>query len=157
MFCVFLFFFFFSSRRRHTRFDCDWSSDVCSSDLLALQELASRMFGFELLVGPYAVAHYRLHHALRRPRGAREGPENPLQLPRLGVYPADTLAEPDAAAPAGRLGFVAAGIADERHEANRIKTEQPILAITGNPPYRRLEEGEDRTLVGDWLNRIWDD
>src|SRR2546430_5833001 len=28
--CVF---FFFSSRRRHTRFDCDWSSDVCSSDL----------------------------------------------------------------------------------------------------------------------------
>src|SRR2546430_6130453 len=27
--------FFFSSRRRHTRFDCDWSSDVCSSDLLA--------------------------------------------------------------------------------------------------------------------------
>src|SRR2546427_9248795 len=31
-----LFFFFFSSRRRHTRFDCDWSSDVCSSDLPAL-------------------------------------------------------------------------------------------------------------------------
>src|SRR2546430_6275994 len=27
--------FFFSSRRRHTRFDCDWSSDVCSSDLPA--------------------------------------------------------------------------------------------------------------------------
>src|SRR3989475_10443744 len=29
--------FFFSSRRRHTRFDCDWSSDVCSSDLLLVQ------------------------------------------------------------------------------------------------------------------------
>src|SRR5260370_34670592 len=29
-------FFFFSSRRRHTRFKCDWSSDVCSSDLLSL-------------------------------------------------------------------------------------------------------------------------
>src|SRR2546430_12703153 len=28
--------FFFSSRRRHTRFDCDWSSDVCSSDLVDL-------------------------------------------------------------------------------------------------------------------------
>src|SRR5689334_24409256 len=27
--------FFFSSRRRHTRWNCDWSSDVCSSDLLA--------------------------------------------------------------------------------------------------------------------------
>src|SRR5256886_12511114 len=28
--------FFFSSRRRHTRFDCDWSSDVCSSDLTSM-------------------------------------------------------------------------------------------------------------------------
>src|SRR2546427_2167596 len=31
---IIIFFFFFSSRRRHTRFDCDWSSDVCSSDLV---------------------------------------------------------------------------------------------------------------------------
>src|SRR2546427_8569381 len=31
--CLGRLFFFFSSRRRHTRFDCDWSSDVCSSDL----------------------------------------------------------------------------------------------------------------------------
>src|SRR2546430_12542855 len=31
--CLSSFLFFFSSRRRHTRFDCDWSSDVCSSDL----------------------------------------------------------------------------------------------------------------------------
>src|SRR5689334_24605396 len=30
---VYLIFFFFSSRRRHTRWNCDWSSDVCSSDL----------------------------------------------------------------------------------------------------------------------------
>src|SRR2546430_7397824 len=36
-------FFFFSSRRRHTRFDCDWSSDVCSSDLLAISNYAVRM------------------------------------------------------------------------------------------------------------------
>src|SRR5688572_31305529 len=36
-FCLFFFFFFFSSRRRHTRFDCDWSSDVCSSDLRNFQ------------------------------------------------------------------------------------------------------------------------
>src|SRR5207237_7065884 len=37
MFFIFslFFFFFFSSRRRHTRFKCDWSSDVCSSDLLS--------------------------------------------------------------------------------------------------------------------------
>src|SRR5438034_8154317 len=31
-----VYFFFFSSRRRHTRSLCDWSSDVCSSDLFLL-------------------------------------------------------------------------------------------------------------------------
>src|SRR5690242_9145447 len=33
LFVIYFFFFFFSSRRRHTRLTCDWSSDVCSSDL----------------------------------------------------------------------------------------------------------------------------
>src|SRR2546430_12075144 len=37
MMTMLVFFFFFSSRRRHTRFDCDWSSDVCSSDLHGAQ------------------------------------------------------------------------------------------------------------------------
>src|SRR5437762_11618836 len=32
---MFFFFFFFSSRRRHTRYIGDWSSDVCSSDLIS--------------------------------------------------------------------------------------------------------------------------
>src|SRR2546427_11609225 len=41
-------FFFFSSRRRHTRFDCDWSSDVCSSDLK--QPLTDEQ-GVDVLVG----------------------------------------------------------------------------------------------------------
>src|SRR2546430_6274401 len=41
--CVF---FFFSSRRRHTRFDCDWSSDVCSSDLMAEDGVFFRAVGF---------------------------------------------------------------------------------------------------------------
>src|SRR5437879_7665604 len=44
-------FFFFSSRRRHTRYIGDWSSDVCSSDLMAfpgaleLERLAGGRFG----------------------------------------------------------------------------------------------------------------
>src|SRR6266480_3984281 len=50
------FFFFFSSRRRHTRLTCDWSSDVCSSDLIVaereLQALTpDRASGADLL-GP---------------------------------------------------------------------------------------------------------
>src|SRR3989475_5878008 len=35
--------FFFSSRRRHTRFDCDWSSDVCSSDLVTMPLTSPRV------------------------------------------------------------------------------------------------------------------
>src|SRR5260370_17890457 len=34
--------FFFSSRRRHTRFKCDWSSDVCSSDLNPVETKGER-------------------------------------------------------------------------------------------------------------------
>src|SRR5260370_901759 len=46
--------FFFSSRRRHTRFKCDWSSDVCSSDLYtaeALKEPTARAAAERLFVG----------------------------------------------------------------------------------------------------------
>lgn len=120
----------------------------------AMQGLAGRMYGFELLVGPYAVAHYRLNHALSR--GA-DVAAVPIPLPRLGVYLTDTLAEPGAAAPIGPLGFVSDGIRDERLESNRIKTDQPILAIIGNPPYRRLKAGENETLVGRWMDGVWDD
>src|SRR5438270_11932971 len=46
--------FFFSSRRRHTRFDCDWSSDVCSSDLVALDAEDLALLGLEGV--PIAIA-----------------------------------------------------------------------------------------------------
>lgn len=121
----------------------------------ALRGLASRMYGFELLIGPYAVAHYRLHHTLARDKDGKIDPT--FRLPRLGVYLTDTLAEPNAAAPAGALGFVSEGIQDERAESNRIKTQQPILAIIGNPPYRRLKVGENESLVGRWMDGVWDD
>src|SRR5690606_40834818 len=38
--------FFFSSRRRHTRFSRDWSSDVCSSDLVTIEGLYLQGCGF---------------------------------------------------------------------------------------------------------------
>jgi Type ISP C-terminal specificity domain/N-6 DNA Methylase len=116
---------------------------------LALADLAKRMFAFELLIGPYAVAHYRLHHALKV--------GDKTELPRLGIYLADTLAEPGTSSSIGALGIVEQGIQDERHLANELKTKQPILAIIGNPPYRRLEEGENHTLVGNWMDGVWDD
>ncbi len=125
---------------------------------MALADLAGRMYAFELLVGPYAVAHYRLHHALRnRPADEGEDGEQPVNLPRLGIYLADTLSNPDTDAPLGALGIQGIPIDEERREANRIKATQPILAIIGNPPYRRLEEGENETLVGRWMDELWDD
>src|SRR5689334_4849541 len=43
VYALFFFFFFFSSRRRHTRWNCDWSSDVCSSDLTIEVERSLRV------------------------------------------------------------------------------------------------------------------
>ena len=126
---------------------------------MALKDLAGRMFGFELLIGPYAVAHYRLHHALaNRPADDGEDAPQPVQLPRLGIYLTDTLSRPDAITPMGRLGIPGVPIDEERERANEIKTRERILAIIGNPPYKRLEEGEDETLVGRWMNEeVWPD
>src|SRR5689334_25221439 len=44
-------FFFMSSRRRHTRWNCDWSSDVCSSDLAQRARVAAQP-QLELVRGP---------------------------------------------------------------------------------------------------------
>src|SRR5258707_11469430 len=58
-FCI----FFFSSRRRHTRYWRDWSSDVCSSDLIPVTLLCIVLpqFLFQLLVEPFtdSFAHIR--------------------------------------------------------------------------------------------------
>src|SRR6266853_4937380 len=58
------FFFFFSSRRRHTRFDCDWSSDVCSSDLVAGMAEA-----FNLPVVSHLVPELHVHLIAAIPHG----------------------------------------------------------------------------------------
>src|SRR5438034_1713032 len=47
---LFFLFFFFSSRRRHTRSLCDWSSDVCSSDLFGDKGYLSQPLAQQLLV-----------------------------------------------------------------------------------------------------------
>src|SRR2546430_13996225 len=67
--------FFFSSRRRHTRFDCDWSSDVCSSDLTFIPDNLANISpygeklqrrGIEIIYHPYfkKVRDYLIAHGL---------------------------------------------------------------------------------------------
>src|SRR5256886_1290097 len=66
--------FFFESRRRHTSFDCDWSSDVCSSDLAPPVGVPSvdtptnccRIVGYFATVGPSGKAHHRREGARMR-------------------------------------------------------------------------------------------
>src|SRR5260221_12218827 len=60
-------YFFFSSRRRHTRSLCDWSSDVCSSDL----HLRARGHEDGRAVAPHD-GDQRQHHRHHRPVGERE-------------------------------------------------------------------------------------
>src|SRR2546430_12309179 len=57
--------FFFSSRRRHTRFDCDWSSDVCSSDLASHLEQHRRTAGDAAAQEGIEVSAARGHVGLR--------------------------------------------------------------------------------------------
>src|SRR5256885_12253541 len=65
--------FFFSSRRRHTRLQGDWSSDVCSSDLLCqikvLRDISGH--GVVLLRGPTPVEEGRTPTRNRRGSGPR--------------------------------------------------------------------------------------
>src|SRR5216683_7266793 len=74
------FFFFFSSRRRHTRSDRDWSSDVCSSDLLP------GINGFADGVA-YTVSKYGVIYAIDLTTGAQIWSYNYVQA--LGVKNAD--------------------------------------------------------------------
>src|SRR5690606_40465140 len=57
---LFYLFFFFSSRRRHTRFSRDWSSDVCSSDLIRTGgPLQFGHYGLPVTAGCYAQSEQR--------------------------------------------------------------------------------------------------
>jgi hypothetical protein len=110
---------------------------------------AQRMGGFELLVGPYTVAHYRMLREVAG-HGGTAG--------HLPIYLTDTLAPPaDAAGVTTHLAFMGAPMVEERRAADAVKRDVPILAILGNPPYRRLRAGEVPRLVGPFIDGLWED
>lgn len=90
------------------------------------QSLLPRIFGFELLMAPYAVAHLKLGLLLQ---------EKGFDFPpgqRLGVYLTNTLDEGFKKAEVLPLaGF----ITEESNSAARIKKDDPIEVVLGNPPY----------------------
>lgn len=110
---------------------------------------AQRMHGFELLVGPYTVAHYRM---LREVMGHRGAPE------RLPIFLTDTLAPPAGAGGVQpHLAFLSAPMVAERQAADMVKRDEPILVVMGNPPYKRLRAGEVERLIGPDMNARWED
>jgi hypothetical protein len=115
--------------------------------------LANNVHAFELLVGPYAVAHLRVTQKLQ---------EVGATLPADGVhvYLTDTLESPDVAPP-GRLPLSLRPLVDEHQRAGKVKKETRVLVCMGNPPYSRqafdASEGTDDPearldrLLGDFI------
>ena len=87
--------------------------------------LLNRIFGFELLMAPYAVAHLKLGMQLEQ-TGYKFGSDQ-----RLGIFLTNTLEE--AAKKSEQL--FAGWVAEEANAAARIKRDEPILVVLGNPPY----------------------
>ena len=108
-------------------------------------ELVKRIFGFELLVAPYTIAHLKLSLFLQS-QGWRADE-------RLGIYLTNTLEQPAEMQPP--LPF-AEFISDEANAALSVKRDQPLLVILGNPPYRRHSAnpsrvGRNLTFIGELI------
>lgn len=98
--------------------------------------LLPRLFGFELLMAPYAVAHFKLSLQL----AGRDLPDAQRALwayhftdgERLGVYLTNALEE---AHEMTGLPLFTQWVADETNAANEVKRHLPIMVVMGNPPY----------------------
>ena len=109
--------------------------------------LAENLYGFELLVGPYAVSELRVSRALR---------DNGAMLPTDGthIYLSDTLESPHAEPP--QMPFILRPIAEQHRRALKVKSKVPVIVCLGNPPYDRHgaldPENEDNlSPYGGWV------
>ena len=106
--------------------------------------LAENLYGFELMVGPYAVSELRISRALRDRCG---------QLPAKGthVFLTDTLESPNAK-PLQPPLFLKP-IADQHARALEVKSRVPVIVCLGNPPYDRHEAATDtnKARTGGWV------
>ncbi|HTQ14311.1 MAG TPA: type ISP restriction/modification enzyme [Rhizomicrobium sp.] len=112
----------------------------------AIEAAAKRIIGFELQFGPYAVAQLRIMAEMQSlmitedEKKKKKAP--PLPDPRL--YITDTLGNPFIEEE--QLGQTYEPIARSRREANRVKKEERITVVIGNPPYKEKAEGR-----GGWI------
>ena len=92
-----------------------------------LSDLSNRLHAFEILVGPYSVAHLRISQRLRD-AGVSDGSVN--------VYLTDTLESPHNPAELTR-SLLQEEMNRERERAQKVKRDVPVLVCLGNPPYDR--------------------
>ena len=106
-------------------------------------QLVKRIFGFELLVAPYTIAHLKLSLFLQAQGWHADE--------RLRIYLTNTLEQPDEMQPS--IPF-AGFISDEANAALSVKRDEPLLVILGNPPYPQdsanpSREGGKLTFIGE--------
>lgn len=90
-------------------------------------DLLPRIHGFELMMAPYTIAHLKLSLAFKE-TGFKYFND------RLGIYLTNSLENTKEQQDMLSFGL-AESIANESKEANRIKSETPIMVVLGNPPY----------------------
>jgi len=101
----------------------------------AEQDLIPRLYGFELMMAPYTIAHLKLSMTLQE-TGIKEFKQ------RLGVYLTNTLEEGVKHQQDLFTFGLAQAVSDEAEEAAKIKHERPIMVIIGNPPYSGVSSNE---------------
>ncbi|MCZ7636843.1 MAG: hypothetical protein M5U12_12840 [Verrucomicrobia bacterium] len=111
------------------------------------RHLLPRLYGYEIMMAPYAIAHVKLALKLGE-TGYRFRPAD-----RLHIYLTDSL-EPASDFADSKLADMFTTLAKEAHEVNTIKAKKLFTVILGNPPYLREKErgpGEREQRIGGWV------
>jgi hypothetical protein len=101
------------------------------------QMVGQRLIGFERQIGPYAVADLRMHALLKDYRSA--APKEGLRL-----LVADTLDNPRAEF--NWIPHTYRPLAESRRQANRVKRDERVMVVIGNPPHDAVSRG-----AGKWI------
>jgi hypothetical protein len=104
-----------------------------------IRDIENKLIGFEIMVGPFAVAQMLVGEEIRSRTGQ-------IFTDSVRLYLADTLADPWLEQ--AQLGAIYEPIARSRREANAVKRDEPILVCIGNPPYDLHDSDATR---GGWV------
>ena len=118
------------------------------------EHLLPRLFGFELLMAPYAVAHFKIGLALaamdEEPLFRQQWSYEPQANERVNIFLTNTLE--DLEHTTQQLGPLRA-LSDEANAAYEVKQNKPVLVVLGNPPYSNFGQQNRHP----WILNLLDD